>query len=157
MSLRPWRGVEGLPREAWILFTTNLVNRLGTMALPFLVLYLTRHLGLSAGAAGGLLALYGATSLVADALHAAIPPARSPTPISRTRAPPKAASCQRGSNLRLKPGTSQERCCRSTKLGSPAGNADEEAPGVRTGSPDARNAARVSSMIWSGGSSHRVR
>lgn len=68
MSLRPWRGVEGLPREAWILFTTNLVNRLGTMALPFLVLYLTRHLGLSAGAAGGLLALYGATSLVAAPL-----------------------------------------------------------------------------------------
>lgn len=68
MSLRPWRGVEGLPREAWILFTTNLVNRLGTMALPFLVLYLTRHLGLSPGAAGGLLALYGATSLVAAPL-----------------------------------------------------------------------------------------
>ncbi len=68
MSLRPWRGVEGLPREAWILFATNLVNRLGTMALPFLVLYLTRHLGLSAGVAGGLLALYGATSLVAAPL-----------------------------------------------------------------------------------------
>src|ERR1700738_2350208 len=40
--LNPWRGLGGLPREIWLLFATNLVNRAGMMVLPFLVLYLTR-------------------------------------------------------------------------------------------------------------------
>ncbi len=39
--MNPWRGLAGLPREVWLLCASTLVNRLGTMALPFLVLYLT--------------------------------------------------------------------------------------------------------------------
>jgi predicted MFS family arabinose efflux permease len=61
--VNPWRGLRGLPREIWILFATALVNRAGTMALPFLVLYLTRILGMPAGSAGLALVVYGAGAL----------------------------------------------------------------------------------------------
>jgi MFS family permease len=55
----PWSGLGSLPRGIWILFSVSLVNRMGTMFLPFLVLYLTRHLGLTPGRAASMLALYG--------------------------------------------------------------------------------------------------
>ncbi|HUQ99972.1 MAG TPA: MFS transporter [Gemmatimonadaceae bacterium] len=63
-ALNPWRGLSGLPREVWLLFITNLVNRAGMMVLPFLVLYLTRELGFTAGQAGLIFAVYGATAIV---------------------------------------------------------------------------------------------
>jgi predicted MFS family arabinose efflux permease len=62
--LNPWRGLGGLPREVWLLFATNLINRAGMMVLPFLVLYLTRELGFSLGRAGSMLAVYGASAIV---------------------------------------------------------------------------------------------
>ncbi len=62
--LNPWRGLGGLPREVWLLFATNLINRAGMMVLPFLVLYLTRELGFSVARAGSMLAVYGATAIV---------------------------------------------------------------------------------------------
>jgi hypothetical protein len=37
----------GLPRAFWFLWTGTLVNRLGTMVLPFLALYLTDERGIS--------------------------------------------------------------------------------------------------------------
>ncbi len=54
-----------MPREVWILFTATLVNKAGSMVLAFLVLYLTRSLGLSVGTAATVLLLYGAGALVA--------------------------------------------------------------------------------------------
>jgi predicted MFS family arabinose efflux permease len=62
--LNPWRGLGGLPREVWLLFATNLINRAGMMVLPFLVLYLTRELGFSPARAALMLALYGASAIV---------------------------------------------------------------------------------------------
>ncbi len=62
--MESWRELRHLPRRIWILSGAALINRAGTMALPFLTLYLTRALGLSATRAGALLALYGAVSLV---------------------------------------------------------------------------------------------
>ncbi len=59
----PWRDLGSLPREAWLLFWTSLVNRAGLMVLPFLILYLTTERGLSAGRAGIVLAAYGLTSI----------------------------------------------------------------------------------------------
>ena len=44
----PWRGLERLPRAAWVLSAVTLVNRAGTMVLPFLVLYLPEGLGFDA-------------------------------------------------------------------------------------------------------------
>src|SRR4051812_7138111 len=63
--LNPWRGLDGLPREVWLLFATNLINRAGMMVLPFLIVYLTRELHFSAGEAGLAFALYGAAAIVA--------------------------------------------------------------------------------------------
>jgi MFS family permease len=63
--VNPWKGLAGLPREMWILFATTLVNRAGSMVLPFFVLYLTRDAGLSVPTASLLVLLYGAGALVA--------------------------------------------------------------------------------------------
>jgi MFS family permease len=49
----------------WVLVAATLVNRTGTMFLPFLVLYLTRARGYTPGEAGATLALFGAGALVA--------------------------------------------------------------------------------------------
>src|SRR5260221_13460052 len=66
--MKGWASLRGRPREVWVLFAATLVNRMGTMALPFLVLYLTRGLGFPAGRAGAMLALYGVCALVAAPL-----------------------------------------------------------------------------------------
>ncbi|WP_197041284.1 MFS transporter [Chondromyces apiculatus] len=55
--------MRGLPRDLWILAAAILVNRIGSMAVPFLSLYLTRHLGHDVGVAGLMLATYGAGAL----------------------------------------------------------------------------------------------
>ena len=59
----PWRGLGALPRKIWIHFAATLVNRMGTMAIPFLVLYLTKDVGFTAEHAGLALSLYGFGSL----------------------------------------------------------------------------------------------
>ncbi|HSN99092.1 MAG TPA: MFS transporter [Candidatus Nanopelagicales bacterium] len=61
--MNPWRDIRGLPRDLWLLCGAILINRLGTMAVPFLSLYLTRHLGHDTSIAGLMLALYGAGAL----------------------------------------------------------------------------------------------
>ena len=66
--MNPWRGLAGLPRGVWVLVSATLVNRTGTMFLPFLVLYLTRARGYTAGEAGATLALFGAGALLAGPL-----------------------------------------------------------------------------------------
>ena len=45
MYLNPWRGIGKQPLSVWIIFGATLINRSGTMALPYLILYLTRKLG----------------------------------------------------------------------------------------------------------------
>lgn len=57
------RAFSGLPTEVWILAVATLVNRAGTMVLPFLTLYLTGQFGWSPAAAGRMLALYGAGAI----------------------------------------------------------------------------------------------
>ena len=59
----PWRGLGALPPKIWIHFTATLINRMGTMAIPFLVLYLTKDVGFEAEYAGLMLGLYGLGSL----------------------------------------------------------------------------------------------
>ncbi|HUQ18121.1 MAG TPA: MFS transporter [Gemmatimonadaceae bacterium] len=60
-----WRSLAGLPRDLWLFSFATFINRLGTMAIPFLILYLTRELGFSAERAGLVLGLYGVGSIVA--------------------------------------------------------------------------------------------
>ncbi len=63
--MNPWRGLGGLPRALWVLAAATFVNRSGTMFLPFLVLYLTKGLGITPPLAGGIFALFGFGALVA--------------------------------------------------------------------------------------------
>ncbi len=62
--MNPWRGLKGLPREVWVLSAATLINRAGTMVLPFLVLYLSRGLGFSASTSGLALTVYGLGALI---------------------------------------------------------------------------------------------
>ena len=62
--MNPWKGLGQLPRPVWIVFAATLVNRAGTMVLPFLVLYLTRERGFTASQAGFVLASYGVGALI---------------------------------------------------------------------------------------------
>jgi len=63
----PWASLRGLPREIWVLCLATLVNRVGTMALLFLVLYLTAR-GWTARDAGLLVSAYGVGSVIASPL-----------------------------------------------------------------------------------------
>src|SRR5689334_24897100 len=62
--LNPWRGVGGLPASVWFVFATTLVNRAGTMVVPFMVLYVTRHLGVRPALGGMALTVYGIGGLL---------------------------------------------------------------------------------------------
>lgn len=58
--------VNGLPRPFWALWGGTLVNRLGTMVMPFTGVYLTQARGLSIATAGLVMAVFGAGSLVSQ-------------------------------------------------------------------------------------------
>ncbi|TDD33848.1 MFS transporter [Nonomuraea terrae] len=60
--------IGGLPRPFWALWSGTLVNRLGTMVVPFTGVYLTQSRGLSVAAAGLVMAVYGAGSLLSQLL-----------------------------------------------------------------------------------------
>lgn len=57
---------RGLPPQVWLVSITVLINRSGTMVLPFFALYLTSVLGLSVAAAGRLLAVYGVGAILGN-------------------------------------------------------------------------------------------
>lgn len=62
--MNPWKGVKGLSRDLWIIYVATLINRSGTMVLPFLALYLTTNLHEDAATAGMILTCYGLGSLI---------------------------------------------------------------------------------------------
>jgi predicted MFS family arabinose efflux permease len=66
--INPWRGLGSLPKTVWTLFIVTLINRTGTMVIPFLVLYLTKKLGFSATQAGFILTIYGIGAIVTSPL-----------------------------------------------------------------------------------------
>ncbi|MFB4264495.1 MDR family MFS transporter [Nonomuraea sp. GTA35] len=58
--------IGGLPRPFWALWGGTLVNRLGTMVMPFTGVYLTQSRGLSVAAAGLVMGVFGAGSLLSQ-------------------------------------------------------------------------------------------
>lgn len=66
--MNPWKGLKGLPHDMWALFFTSLINRSGTMVIPFLALYLTKKIGVSPTEAGTALLVYGAAAFIAAPL-----------------------------------------------------------------------------------------
>jgi predicted MFS family arabinose efflux permease len=66
ISIRnPYHGLRGLSGDVWIICMTTFVNRAGMMALPFLVLYLTKQIGVSPSVAGFAVSAYGLGGIVA--------------------------------------------------------------------------------------------
>jgi predicted MFS family arabinose efflux permease len=61
-------GPLGLPKTYWVLWGAQLINRLGSFAMPFLPIYLVDRHGYSHKGAGGVLALYGLGNLVGASL-----------------------------------------------------------------------------------------
>lgn len=59
---------EGLSKEIWYLALISLVNRAGTMVVPFLSLYLTDNLGFKEGDAGSILFFFGLGSVLGSYL-----------------------------------------------------------------------------------------
>jgi len=55
---------RGLPRDVWLLCAVALVNRSGTMVLPFISLYLAHERGMSVSGTGRVLAVYGLGAIV---------------------------------------------------------------------------------------------
>lgn len=66
--MNPWRGLQGLPSTVWLVCASTLVNRLGTMALPFLLLYLTEARRWTPEQAALAMMVYGAGGLVSAPL-----------------------------------------------------------------------------------------
>ena len=66
--MNPYKGLKGLHHDMWALFFTSLINRSGTMVIPFLALYLTKKIGVSPAEAGTALLVYGAAAFIAAPL-----------------------------------------------------------------------------------------
>jgi MFS family permease len=66
--MNPYKGLKELPHDMWALFFTSLINRSGTMVIPFLALYLTKKIGASPAEAGTALLVYGAAAFLAAPL-----------------------------------------------------------------------------------------
>ena len=62
--MNPWKGLNKLSRNVWIISITSLINRAGVMVLPFLALYMTSEMGVTAAEAGAVLLAYGLGSLI---------------------------------------------------------------------------------------------
>jgi predicted MFS family arabinose efflux permease len=54
----------GLSRGTWWLSLVMVVNRSGTMVIPFMTMYLTQHYGVSIGKAGFVMSLFGLGAIV---------------------------------------------------------------------------------------------
>jgi MFS family permease len=81
--MNPWRGLQNLPREMWILSAATLVNRSGTMVLAFLVLYVTHTLGVTPARAALALMVYGVAALLVMPLAGVLSDRVGPLPIMK--------------------------------------------------------------------------
>lgn len=59
---------KGLSKEIWYLALISLINRAGTMVIPFLSLYITKEMEFSESDAGSILAFFGIGSLLGSFL-----------------------------------------------------------------------------------------
>ncbi|KAF0151373.1 MAG: arabinose efflux permease family protein [Ignavibacteria bacterium] len=57
--MNPYKGLNNIPRSVWVLSLATLINRSGTMVLPFLAIYINREIGVTPSAAGMVLMIYG--------------------------------------------------------------------------------------------------
>ena len=60
----PYGGLKNIPKNIWMLAAATLINRSGTMVLPFIALYANQVLNVSKSNAGIVLAVYGIGALI---------------------------------------------------------------------------------------------
>ena len=58
------KSFSGLSKEVWWLALITFINRAGTMVLPFLSLYLTKHLDFNLSQVGWIMSVFGIGSFV---------------------------------------------------------------------------------------------
>lgn len=63
-KVNPYKGLKNIPRSVWLLSLATLINRSGTMVLPFLAIYMNRKIGVTPTAAGMVLMVYGLGALL---------------------------------------------------------------------------------------------
>src|SRR6186997_607874 len=54
----------GLSRSTWWLALVMLINRSGTMVVPFMTIYMTQHIGVSISKAAFVMSLFGAGAII---------------------------------------------------------------------------------------------
>src|ERR1700712_4479899 len=54
----------GLSRSTWWLALVMLINRSGTMVVPFMTMYMTQHIGVSISKAGFVMSLFGTGAVI---------------------------------------------------------------------------------------------
>jgi MFS family permease len=57
-------GLKEIPKNIWLISAATLINRIGTMVLPFLALYLTQDKHYSVSSAGLILTVYGVGAFI---------------------------------------------------------------------------------------------
>jgi MFS family permease len=60
----PYSGLKNIPKNIWLLAAATLINRSGTMVLPFIALYANQVLNVSKSDAGIVLAVYGVGAFI---------------------------------------------------------------------------------------------
>ncbi len=75
---------SGLPRDVYLLALVLLVNRVGTMAVPFMTLYLTSERGMTEGAAGRMISVYGVGAVVGAVLGGRLTQSCGPVRVQAT-------------------------------------------------------------------------
>lgn len=60
----PYSGLKAIPKNIWMLAAATLINRSGTMVLPFIALYANQVLNVSKSDAGLVLAVYGVGAFI---------------------------------------------------------------------------------------------
>jgi predicted MFS family arabinose efflux permease len=58
------KAYEGLSQGTWWLSLVMLVNRSGTMVIPFMTIYLTQHYGVTIAKAGFVMSLFGLGAII---------------------------------------------------------------------------------------------
>src|SRR3954451_23413519 len=58
------KAYHGLTRETWYLALVILINRSGTMVIPFMTMYATQKLGFTIAEAGFIMSFFGVGSII---------------------------------------------------------------------------------------------
>ncbi len=66
--MNPYKGLKNIPHNVWMLAFATLINRSGTMVIPYLAIYMNKKIGVSASDAGLVFIFYGIGSFITSML-----------------------------------------------------------------------------------------